>query len=220
MINDKYYDFSIVIKNRKTDIVESHGKSFFTLLLDKDVMPDYHKVILANGICPALLPMHFINSSKGLQAHYEYSGYVQLKDIYGRWRMDGKNIAIESIEMIFSVISGILSIENFLFRTKGYRLHADSIFVRPDRKEIKLAFIPEKESAEQLSSRLAMLIEDTAKIAEDEQWNIYSSEIQNKILSGEDSLSIIEKKLHQVGERITYCDWPEKRALRKEVPGV
>ena len=128
-------------------------------------------------------------------------------------------MTIESIKAITSIIRCSLSIENYLFISGGYRLHEDSVFVNPGTGEIKLAYIPEEEdvySKNKSVEKLAGLIERMAELAGDDQWNIYAEEIVGKLLYGGDSISTIERKLHNKGREIWLKGWPERGELRLE----
>lgn len=217
-MNNSVYNFNIIIKDQEAEITESGGRSFFILKQKSGIMPAYCEIALSYDVCPHLLPMRFIRREKELFAYYDYGEYYQLNNILKQWQIERRNVAIESIKVITSIIRCALSIENYLFISEGYRLHEDTVFVNPITGEVRLAYIPEEDEYAKINfvEKLAGLIERMADLSGDDQWSVYAAEIVGKVLSGGDSISTIERKLHSKGRQIWQKGWPEREELRSE----
>ncbi len=213
-MNKESFDKLIIIDGLKLKTIEKDGECYFILPLTVDNIPGYQYTILTNEICPGLLPMRFVREDGILKAYFQWAGYVQIGTLYRRWDEEGKNIALESMGLLGSIIQALLSIENYLFISEGYILSADKIFTHPISGQVKLAFVPSQESQPSFSSRLKQLIRQTLKFTDDDQWQFYGDQIIEGLLKPEDSLLLIEKKLHDKSRSIFTTDWPKKRGLR------
>lgn len=207
----------IKMPGKRIDFIESCGRNYFAMLYRGDDIPSYCETVLTNGICEKLLPMRFIRTYEGLYLHYEYGGFVQLKDVFRHWRQEGKNISIEMIEILISILKCINAIENHLFKTSGYSLITDTVFVNPETAMVKMAYVPE-ETDSLLSQSFILLMEELRILAEDDQWNHYAKEIAEKTLLSGDSLMIIERKLVKKAREIISREWPAKEMLRIQTP--
>lgn len=213
MSNKKFRSF-IVINGEEAEIIESNGRRFFTHVIDRDLIPSFCATVLENCCCPYLLPMYFIHGSDKLCGYYDFGGYIQLKNAFETWKNRRKNIASEIVEVMIAVVRAVISAENHLFEYSSSVINTDTIFIRINTGEVKLAYIPEKESRYLISDKLLSLITDTAKIACDEQWDIYADEMTEWIISCNESVSGIEKKLLEKGREICGYQWPQKEELR------
>ena len=218
-MNSGQFDNPIAINGQELATTETEGRRFFILPLSGNAILGFQKTILMNGLCPNLLPMRFIAEGDIINAYYRWDRLVQLKVLYKRWKHEDVNIALGTIEMVSSIIQCALSIENYLFMTDGYQLNADIIFVHPKTREVKLAFVPTgKQRQTGLVERLMDVMEDTMQFTDDEQWLTYGKEILESIVSSEDSLISIEKKLHKKARTIYEAGWPRKSELRGYTP--
>lgn len=218
-MNRKSFESPIAFNGQAPRTVETEGKQYFILTLPEINIPQYQKTVLVNGLCPKLLTMRFIAENNRINAYYRWDGFVQLRTLYKRWKHENRNIALETIEIISSVIQCVVSIENYLFITDGYQLNCDIVFVHPKARNVKLAFVPtEKHPQTSLVSNLMNIIESSMKFTDDEQWRAYGKEILESIIFSEDSLISIEKKLHRKARTIYSVGWPKKSELRSYMP--
>ncbi|MFA7660284.1 MAG: DUF6382 domain-containing protein [Anaerovoracaceae bacterium] len=208
---------SILISGIEAEVIESGGRRFFSLLLEESQIPKYRRKILENRDCRQLLPMQFICEQNKLRACYDYGGFLQLKAMYREWRKDGINLALENLATIVSVTASIMSAENYLFSCEDLSLHADTIFISPASGEVRLAYIPEPQTPESISVKIASLILETVQLTSDEQWTVYGEEVCDRIMSCNESMSGIEKILLDKGREISGKGWPEKSEMRRIV---
>ena len=205
----------ISINGIEAEVIESGGRRFFSLLLEESQIPKYRRIILENRSCPQLLPVQFICEQNKLRACYDYGGFLQLKAMYREWRKDGINLALENLATIVSVTASIMSAENYLFSCEDLSLHADTIFISPASGEVRLAYIPEPQTPESISVKIASLILETVQLTSDEQWTVYGEEVCDRIMSCNESMSGIEKILLDKGREISGKGWPEKSEMRR-----
>ncbi len=217
-MDEKTLDFSITIDGAKREIIESGGRRFFTLLLNRSEIPQYRRRALENMRSRDFLSMRFVGEGDLLRAYYDFSGCIQLKYAYETWKKDGRDLASESIAVISAALRSLVAAEKHLFCRGDFRMNTDSIFIRPCIGDIRLAYIPEVKQghAGHASSPLTPLIMDTVRIACDEQWSIYGEEICERIVSCNEPVSAIEKILNDKGRQICRSQWPEKSELRKD----
>ncbi|GAB1475435.1 hypothetical protein MASR2M70_02670 [Bacillota bacterium] len=210
-------DSKIYIKNKAVKTIESAGRNYFMLEQKSGMIPFYCEAALVDEVCPCLLPMRFTEQDDGVSAYYDYSGHIQMRNIFKLWKNEKSNVAVESIKMLSSIIRCALSIENYLFISEGYRLNEDSVFINHESRELKLAYIPEEIHGNEERSffeKLAAIILSMADMAEDDQWSIYAEGIAKNVLYSVDSPAIIERKLHLIGREIFLKGWPEPEELR------
>ena len=207
----------ISINGIEAEVIESGGRRFFSLLLEESQIPKYRRIILENRSCSQLLPVQFICEQNKLRACYDYGGFLQLKAMYREWRKDGINLALENLATIVSVTASIMSAENYLFSCEDLSLHADTIFISPASGEVRLAYIPEPQTPESISVKIASLILETVQLTSDEQWTVYGEEVCDRIMSCNESMSGIEKILLDKGREISGKGWPEKSEMRRIV---
>lgn len=205
----------ISINGIEAEVIESGGRRFFSLLLEESQIPKYRRIILENRSCSQLLPVQFICEQNKLRACYDYGGFLQLKAMYREWRKDGINLALENLATIVSVTASIMSAENYLFSCEDLSLHADTIFISPASGEVRLAYIPEPQTPESISVKIASLILETVQLTSDEQWTVYGEEVCDRIMSCNESMSGIEKILLDKGREISGKGWPEKSEMRR-----
>lgn len=206
----------ICVNGKEPEVVESGGRNFFTLRLDRSGISPYRIKILENLCCQALLPMHFVREDEKLHAYYDFGGCLQLKDIFPEWKKSRKNLATEMIGAVAAAAGCLVLAENYLFCCEDFLLHPDTVFVRVNTGRVKLAYIPEAAASTGLSVRFAHFVRNTAEILGDEQWAVYAEEIYRRIASCNESMSGIEKILQEKSREICSSRWPEKSALRPE----
>ena len=205
---------SLCINGIVRDAYESGGRRFFSLLMEESQIPQYRRRVLENRCCQQLLPVHIIREKGKLRVFYDHGGFIQLKDIYKEWRRSGINLASKNITTVVSVVSAVISAENYLFSCEELSLHMDTVFIRPDTGEVRLAYIPETQDHLSVTDKIASLIKQMIQVTCDEQWTVYGEEMYDKILSCNDSISGIEKLLLEKGREICRIEWPEKSEMR------
>ena len=210
---DKIY--TIILRSINAPIEESAGRRRFKIDLKDAAIPEYQKKILIENICKRILSVQYIQEEDTLWIYYDFSGYVQLKDVFSRWRKQNKNIALETAEVISEALLCILDGENLLLGNEGFSLSADTVFVNPATGETRLAYVPGVSHSFGLQESVIELISDSIKLSEDDQWEAYGKEIIEEIKAGNFGLNETVKYLSEKMREINTGMWPDKNLSRE-----
>lgn len=167
-------------------IEESAGRRKFQISMEPDIR-EYEKKMLCSGQCLYAVPMHFISENRTLNAFYDFTGYVQLKECISR-KLQSCTSGRENQKLItdlLHILSGILEcvkgMENYLILPERLSVHPDVVFVDMYNDSIKLAFYPNENPELSLQSRIAGLIHDLGGLLRSDEADQYLKKIEEFI---------------------------------------
>jgi hypothetical protein len=207
---------NIAIANREGIIQEIGGRRKFSLSFTLQEIPSYILKVLKDGSCNGILKIDFVEKGGTIWLFYDFSGYIQFKDIIFQWINQDKCLAKELLCGLTKVIDCLLNVENHLIPPEEFSLDLDTIFVNPTTFELKLACLPGSSKELTIQEGVIKLISKTNSLIDDEQWSAYSQIIKEKIHQNNYGLHEIRKLLSEKSREIYCKDWPAK-TLEREV---
>jgi hypothetical protein len=168
-------------------IEESAGRRKFKISMEAD-MREYEKKMLCSGECPYTLPMHFISEGISLNAYYDFTGYVPLKEcikrklqLYASGR-ENQKVTSDVLYILSGILECVKGIENYLILPERISVHTDVVFVDLDNDRIKLAFYPNENRELSLQSRITGLVHELSGLLHSDEADQCLKKIDDFIL--------------------------------------
>lgn len=195
-------------------IEDSGGKRFFCLSFNDGDIYDFEKKVLRENLCDLLLEVCFMQDKGKESVYYNFSGYIQLKNIFPGWREQKKNLSWELCRMLSIVIQCVKTGQNYLLSDKGFSLNPDTVFINPETSEVRLAYIPGLPKKDTLQECFSDLISATMNMSDDDQWESYGKAILEEISANNPGFSEIDKFIRNKSREIYSVLWPDKYITR------
>lgn len=195
-------------------IEESAGRIKFQINMEV-IVKEYEKKMLCTGRCPYTIPMHFLSEGHALEAIYDFTGYIQLKEYAGRKILSCTNAREDQtvIEAVLQILSGILEcikgMENYLIFPERITVHPDVIFIDSNSGRVAMAFYP-NESREPLQSRITWLIRALEGMFRSDAAYQYLKKIEDFIFEKNPGLEGMITYLGSLQREVSYIYWSAK----------
>lgn len=215
MKNSVVHKKTISLGSLEGIVEEIGGIRKFRVLYENNQIPSYQRIILEERLCEGLLKMYFLELDGLEWIYYDFSGYIQLPDIFQLWAKQEKCIAQKTLTILSRIVRYILSSENYLLSSEGFSLNPDTVFINPLNEEVRLAYVPGIPHPSTVQDCILELIASTEILSDDDQWEIYGEEIRQEILLRNYGLTEIFNYLNEKSKELYLHQWPDKNLLRE-----
>lgn len=205
----------------KTGLIEeSSGTRKFWIVMETEIR-GYEKKMLCSGECRYTIPMHFLSEDRSITAFYDFTGYIQMKQWFGR-EMRSYTSARDNqkqIKDVLQILAGILEcikgMENYLIFPERITVHPDTVFIDLNTETVALAFYP-NESPETLQSRITGLIHELSGLVHSDETDLYLKKIEEFILMKNPGLDGMISFLGSLQREVSYIYWNTKNFRKIE----
>lgn len=195
-------------------IIDIDGKRFFTREFKKDDIPNFKQHLLTTCASECFLPMHFIDSIHGMTAFYRMDGFITLNEWLSRQDWLREEPAGTLSVMFSMILRRLMEAEDLFLNLDDLILDDNSVFIHSKDRYVNLAYQSRVGTHQALQVSVLSLLKSTTEIVNDEQWNVYSDELQRVAKEENLGLTGILKRTIEQSRWILERKWPEKEHLR------
>ena len=176
------------------------GKNVITIELERGMIKDFEKRVLAEGKCSAFLPVSFVSTGDREKLRYDCSGYRQVAGI----QIKG---SVEIVSLLEKIVSTLIDSCGYLINPAKMELNPDTVFYSGTGKKIKFAYVPAKSRAKSTIGVLKRLLETMNKdvIADDTQGCMNA--VVSYIEHSNDSLFDTVNYIRELKRELYACGW-------------
>jgi hypothetical protein len=208
-------EYCVHMIDKNAVIEETAGKRSFRLKFECEIK-EYERKMLSSCDCPYILPMHFIREEGDLNAYYDFTGCIQLKEYIernksGTFSDSSKNQAVcTALAVMAGVLECIKELEGYLIFTERISTHTDVIFINAETGKVMLAFYPNQSGGIPLQKRIISLMEDMGGLYGDKETEMCFDRLIDLIRVKNPGLRGMITMLGTARREQRYIDWSSK----------
>jgi|GEM_PF-925264 len=178
------------------------GGGILLIELESGRIKDFEKRVLTERACKAFLPVSIVSIEGMDRLNYDCSGYLPLTG----YRLGG---GMEMAELLEKCIFALIEARWHLIDPRKIKLGTDTVFYSPEKKEVRLAFVPMGVKAEKATGALAELLAQLIGADVNKEIQGYLREIAAYVESGNAGLMDVVNYLGDLKREIHSCEWGE-----------